>query len=211
MESQSRNIVDDLLLSNSYVILLSGLEKSPIVEVAADLLSAFGSYAIDLDFMHLPFTDKSTKIKDRLNDLVSKRKIIIVRAQNYDGNMSFENTHILRINISINSIMLGNVDLMKQYKNELLSSGVNRYFNFKEDTNMEEYKNSIYWYIIDDIERKVYGVNYKRLSHKYYSETKNVSESKEVKEQNKPAKENGGNVKNDLEFHVDDLDERFNP
>jgi hypothetical protein len=202
MENQDKNIVDDLLISNSYIILLSGLEKSPIIKVSEDLVSAFSSYVIDLDFMHLPFNDRSDKIKNRLSDVLAKKQIIIVRAQNYDGNMSFKNTHIVRINLSINSQLSGDAELSSQYKAALLDSGINKYFNFKTDMVEQDYINSIYWYIIDDIERRVYGSQYKQLSHKYFLAQK-LSKEDKISE----VSETSNN--NIIEFKTDSPNERF--
>jgi hypothetical protein len=217
MENQNTNIVDDLLVSKSYIILLSGLEQSPILKVSEDLMTAFSTYAIDLDFMHLPFTDKSDKIQTRISDLLTKNQIIIVRAQNYNGNMSFKNSHIVRINLSINSTILNDVELLSRYKASLLDSGINKYFNFKTGVTDQDYNNSIYWYIIDDIERRVYGSQYKRLSHKYYEETngdktkspegsRSPKNNSYVPDFEKPVKQD---APSNLEFQSDSPDERF--
>jgi len=171
MENPNKNIVDDLLISRNYIILISGLNKSPIEQVSSDLVKSFEQYAVNLNFMHLDFTDKTSIVQDRIKSIITeKTQIIIIIGQNFDSNMAFKNSHILRINLSVDATMIGDDEKATQYKNALLVSGINKYFDFKEDTDVQEYINMIYWYIIDDIERRVYGVEYKKLSYKYFVE-----------------------------------------
>lgn len=172
-DSDDINVVDKLLQMKSYVVCISGLEQSPIDNVVKDLLETFNSinenYALDIDFMHLPITERSRKMGNRLEEIIDQgNKIIIVKAKTFNPFMRFNNAHKVHINISINKELTNDDDLFNQYKTIIEEAKPNKYFNFKSGTDFTQFVDSVFYYLIDDIERVVYGRQYKKLSHKFY-------------------------------------------
>ena len=175
--SNDLNIVDRLLQMKSYVICVSGLDQSPINEVVKDLLESFNSvnedYAIDMDFMHLHVTEKSRKISNRLEEIINQgNRIIIVKSKTFNPFMRFDTAHKVHINISINKDLTNDDTLFNQYKTIIEESKPNKYFNFKSGTDFSQLIDNIFLYLIDDMERVVYGKMYNKLSHKFYNQEK---------------------------------------
>lgn len=162
---EDRNIVDVLLTSHNYIIMLSGLDKSPISTVSEKLVETFNkenSYAIELDFMHLPIGDTNSKIENRLDEVRKTNKRIIVVKSQTSPKLETDD-YVIYINISINDTMINNTSLSSKYKMVLARNKPNRYFNYKKETDIEEYVDNIFEYIVDDIERKVYGDQYRKF------------------------------------------------
>ena len=166
---QEPNVIDVLLMSTTYVILLSGLPQSPIKTVAEELVQSLSPYAISLDFMHLEIGNDSKIVVDRLKDLTKeKKRIIIVQAQTYNPSISLpKGSMSTHINISMSDKMINNEQLAKTYKEEMAKSKA-RYFNFKPDTEINVFIDNIFEYIIDSIEKIVYKNEYEKLNHKTF-------------------------------------------
>lgn len=164
-----KNIVDALLESNRYIVMISGLDKSPIRKVSEDLLKSFnkyGNYALELDFMHLPIGDTSGKIDERLKDCI-ENKIYLVKSQTSPKIETSD--HIVYINVSLNDKLIGDKELMQKYKSILERNNPNKFFNYRPELDYDEFIDKIFMYLIDDIERKVYGNLYSKLNHKVFN------------------------------------------
>ena len=163
MESE-QNVLDALLLSKNYIILFSGLKMSPIDKVVDEMTKSFN--ACLLDFMHLPLDSDLSPMNTRVKELMKQgNKMYIIKGQAFDKSWTKIPVD-LHINLSINDKTINDVKLSTSYKSALTRSYINKYFNFKPDTNMEQYLDNIFWYIVDDIEKKVYKKDYDRLNHK---------------------------------------------
>lgn len=163
MDSENQpNIIDILLQSDSYVIIISGLPMSPIDTIVKELETAFSQYIVVLDFMHLSFDDTSKLITDRINDVTKdKNRMVIVKCQTFiQKGKCTKQCYITHINISINNNMINNESLATSYKNALKNFKINKYFNYKSDIVMETFIDQIFYYIIDMAEKKVYGDTY---------------------------------------------------
>lgn len=161
-------VLEHYLKNNNYIILLSGLPESPISTVSKELCIALNG--IVLDFMHL--TDDLQPLNERIETLTNnKGKLIIVKSQSYNKSLIkfFADIHI---NISIK---IDDVEKSKSYKEKLETNYINKYFNFKQETNIDKYIDDIFEFIIDNIEKKVYKKDYEILSHKFYGNKADVS------------------------------------
>lgn len=205
------NVLQYYLKNNNYLLLLSGLPESPINTVAKELCIALNG--VVLDFMHLETTNMKP-INERVAKLVlNKGQVIIIKSQSYNKELMdfFADVHI---NISIK---LDDIKKYKQYKNELLTNYVNKYFNFKSDTNIDKYIDDIFDFIIKNIEKKVYKNDYDKLSHKNFTnekQSKLVSDptTKDIKEQKIDALQDAiteinDEIDNDIDDDVEDSDD----
>lgn len=167
------NILDHHLKNNNYILLLSGLESSPIHTVAKELCIAFNG--IVLDFMHL--TDMAP-LNDRINDI--KNQFIVVKSK------SFPKDEIkFRVDLHYN-VSIKTQD--KEYLDSLKTNYINKYFNFKADTDIDITIDTMFNLIIDDLEKKVYKKDYDTLNHKVFTGEKasrlvSDPKSKSIKEQ----------------------------
>lgn len=200
------------LEKNNYIILLSGLSESPISAVAKELCLALNG--VVLDFMHL--SDDLQPLNERIGTLTAnKGQVIIVKSQSYDKSLIkfYADIHI---NIGIK---IDDIDKSKSYKEKLSTNYVNKYFNYKSETNLEEYIDNIFDFIIDGIEKKVYKNDYETLSHKFYTGEKSqvsrlVSDpkSKSIKEYREEAidiaeKDIDEYIENDIDDDDEESDE----
>lgn len=163
------NVLQQLLKYNSYIILLSGLNESPIHTVAKELCISLDGNV--LDFMHLSKTDLQP-LNDRVNALISEKKqVLIIKGLSFDKSLLTINadTHI---NISIK---IEDVEISKQYKETLSTNYINKYFNYKLGSVVDELINNIFNFIIDSIEKKVYKKDYDKLNHKNFNNAKPIS------------------------------------
>jgi len=162
------SILDAHLLSNNYIVLLSGLDCSPISTVTKELCIAFNGTV--LDYMHLPFNSDLKVVNDRVHDLLKQKKqILFIKAKSFDKKYIKIPVDI-HINISISDKQINDLSISTQYKEVIKENYIHKYFNFKHDANIDEYIDNIFTYIIDDIEKKLYKDKYQTLSHKFYVE-----------------------------------------
>lgn len=156
------NIIDVLLKTNNYIIVISGLEASPINQVTEELALVFQEYVVVLDYMHLPLNDTSNIISDRLKDLTKdKKRIIMIKCKTFRQQIKLPPRSLsVHINISINDKTINNPELSTEYKEALKTNRINKYFNYKQDTILDEYVTQLFYYIIDMAEKHVYGDKY---------------------------------------------------
>jgi hypothetical protein len=187
MTSNNYNILDiQLLNKKKYIILFSGLEFSPIEKIVNDLAKDFN--AIVLNYLHLGIDENINlePLNTRVNDLISKNKNspqpFFIIAKSFPSN-KLKIPVDLHINISLNKFAIINLDPAKRpdlpdlYIKSLQSNHINKYINLKKDYNLEDIINDIFNLIIDDIEKKVYGDKYNKLSHKFYTDDSNTDSS----------------------------------
>lgn len=156
------NIIDVLLQSNIYIIVVSGLECSPINQITEELAQSFNEYVTVLDFMHLPLIDTSNVIRDRLKDVTSKNRVIIVKCKTFRKTIEIpKNNMLVHVNISINDKTVNNKELSDEYRKVLKEScNVDKFFNYKPETNLDEMITQIFYYLISKAEKRVYGAKY---------------------------------------------------
>jgi hypothetical protein len=160
------SILDAYLLNNNYIVLFSGLDSSPINTVVKELCQSFNGTL--LDYMHLDFDSDLKVINDRVQDLIKQKKqLLFIKAKSFNK----QNIKIpidIHINLSIGEKQINDIELSNKYKAIIKENYIHKYFNFKQDTNIDDYINNIFSYIIDDIEKKLYKDKYSKLSHKFY-------------------------------------------
>lgn len=162
------SIMDIYLKTNNVIILLSGLDMSPLNQVTKELCEAFNG--IVLDYTHLDLDSDLKVINDRVIDLTKNSgNVLFIKGK------SFDKQHIkfrvdLHLNISINNKMINDDILSSKYKTKLTSNYINKYYNYKEETDINDYIDNIFLHIIDDIEKKLYKDKYSKLNHKVYVE-----------------------------------------
>lgn len=180
MTSNNQNVLDILLLNKKkYIVLFSGLEFSPIEKIVTDLSKDFN--AIILNYLHLNLDDSLDPLNTRVNDLLNKNEkmiqpiFIIAKSFPSDKLKIYPDIHI---NISLHKFAILNLDPAKRadlpdlYAKSIQTNRVNRYINLKKDYELNEVINEVFYLIIDDIEKKVYGDKYNTLSHKFFSQSK---------------------------------------
>jgi hypothetical protein len=185
MTSNNYNILDiQLLNKKKYIVLFSGLEFSPIEKIVNDLGKDFN--AIVLNYLHLGIDENIDlePLNTRVNDLITKNKNspqpFFIISKSFPSN-KLKIPVDLHINISLNKFAIINLDPGKRadlpdlYVKSLQSNHINKYINFKKDYILDEIINDIFNLIIDDIEKKVYGEKYDKLSHKFYNNNSNSS------------------------------------
>lgn len=181
------NVLDVLLMKKKkYIVLFSGLDFSPVEQIANDLANDFG--AIVLNFIHLGLTDSLDPINNRVNDLLAKKesnpKPLFVIAKTFP----LSNLKIpvdVHIHISLHQIAIQRLDPLKrselpqQYMDSIKTNRVNKYINLKKEFDINEVENEIFEIIIDDIEKKVYGDDYAtRGSKSNTSQPQNQTQTK---------------------------------
>ena len=172
----SFNILDiQLLNKKKYIVLFSGLEFSPIENIVNELSKDFN--AIILNFLHLELDDSLDVINNRINDLLNKKsQAIFIIAKTFPSN-KIKIPIDLHINISLNKNFILNLDPLKRenlpdlYIKSLKENRINKYINLKKDYDLNEIIDEIFYFIIDDLEKKIYGDKYNILSHKFYNNT----------------------------------------
>lgn len=162
------SIMDIYLRSNNVIILLSGLEMSPLKQVTKELCEAFNG--IVLDYTHLDLDSDLKVVNDRVIDLTKKKgNVLFIKGKSFDKqNIKFRVD--LHLNISVNNKIINDDILSSKYKTKLASNYINKYYNYKEETNINDYIDNIFLHIIDDIEKKLYKDKYSTLNHKVYVE-----------------------------------------
>jgi len=178
------NVLEMLLLKNKkYIVLFSGLNCSPVERIVNDLKSIFN--AIDFNFLHLKLDDDISLINERISDLlkkdINKPFFIISKTFPTDKLKIPVNLHI---NISLNYQLLSELDktpnLFNNYKDELDKNKINKFIKINKGYNYDEKLSEIFEFIIDNIEKKVYGDKYDKLNHRVYDPNNiQISESKE--------------------------------
>lgn len=185
MTSNNQNILDILLFNKKkYIVLFSGLEFSPVEKIVTDLSKDFN--AIVLNYLHLNLDDSLDPLNTRVNDLLHKNEkmiqpiFIIAKTFPSDKLKIYSDIHI---NISLHKFAILNLDPAKRpdlpdlYAKSIQTNRVSRYINLKKDYELNEVVNEIFYLIIDDIEKKVYGDKYSTLSHKFFSSDNNNSDN----------------------------------
>ena len=180
MTSNNQNVLDILLLNKKkYIVLFSGLEFSPVEKIVTDLSKDFN--AIILNYLHLNLNDSLDPLNTRVNDLINKNEnmtqpiFIIAKSFPSDKLKIYPDIHI---NISLHKFAILNLDPAKRpdlpdlYAKSIQTNRVNRYINLKKDYELNDIINEVFYLIIDDIEKKVYGDKYESLSHKFFSQSK---------------------------------------
>lgn len=168
------DITDVLFQKQSnYVVLVSGLDTS-LLENVSLILSK------DLRFTYLSFHHLPIEINE--NTPMINLKPINERVNTYIDNksgglivssLSFPKDRIafkvdMHIHLSANKTMFDHIktkynyndDLFVQYKSLMETNIVNKYINQKPDMDTEHLVDTIFYQIVDAIEKKVYGKKY---------------------------------------------------
>jgi hypothetical protein len=179
--NSNTNVLDFLLSTKKkYIILFSGLNFSPVEKIVTEIAKDFN--AIILNYLHLTLDDNLDVLNTRVNELLKKQEIlkqpifIICKSFQTDKLKIFYDYHI-NISLSKNDILeldpAKRSDLPELYIKSLQTNRINKYINIKKDFNLDYVLNNIFNLIIDDIEKKVYGDKYNKLSSKFYKENSN--------------------------------------
>ena len=179
------NVLDVLLMKKKkYIVLFSGLDFSPVEQITYDLAKDFG--AIVLNFIHLSLTDSLVNVNTRVNDLLSKSssdpKPFFIIGKTFPSD-KLKISVDLHLNLSLHPIAIQKLDPLKRpelpqiYTDSIKTNRVSRYINLKKEYDISEIENEIFTLIIDDIEKKVYGDQYEKLS----SNNKSGSEQSQSK------------------------------
>jgi hypothetical protein len=168
------NILDVLLMKKKkYIVLFSGLDFSPVEQITNDLAKDFD--ATVLNFIHLGLTDSLDPINTRVDDLLSKSSSDIKPYFIIGKTFPSDKLKIpvdLHLNLSLHPIAIKKLDPLKRpelpqiYTDSIKTNRVTRYINLKKEYNISEIENEIFTLIIDDIEKKIYGDKYEKLSSK---------------------------------------------
>jgi hypothetical protein len=196
MDSNNYNVLDFLLFSKKkYIILFSGLKFSPIEQIVTELEKDFN--AIVLNYLHLELDNNLDVLNTRVNDLLKKQEkpiqplFIIGKSFSTDKLKIFPDYHF-NISLSKNDILeldpAKRSDLPELYLKSLQTNRINKYINIKKKYDLNEIVNNIFNLIIDDIEKKVYGDKYNKLSYKFYKENSNESNDSIDEPSNEPSK-----------------------
>ena len=193
MTSNNQNILDILLFNKKkYIVLFSGLEFSPVEKIVTDLSKDFN--AIVLNYLHLNLDDSLDPLNTRVNDLLHKNEkmtqsiFIIAKTFPSDKLKIYSDIHF---NISLHKFAILNLDPAKRadlpdlYAKSIQTNRVSRYINLKKDYELNDVVNEIFYLIIDDIEKKVYGDKYNTLSHKFFNSDNNNSSNNNSEQNNK--------------------------
>jgi hypothetical protein len=186
------NVLDVLLIKKKkYIVLFSGLDFSPVEQVANDLAKDFG--AIVLNFIHLGLTDSLDPINNRVNDLLAKKesspKPLFIIGKTFPSD-KLKIPVDLHFNLSLHPIAIQKLDPLKRpelaqtYTDSIKTNRVSRYINLKKDIVIPEVEDEIFGLIIDDIEKKVYGDDYSTLGSKAGKQSQ-VQSQTQVKESSK--------------------------
>jgi hypothetical protein len=178
------NVLDVLLMKKKkYIVLFSGLDFSPVEQITNDLAKDFG--ATVLNFIHLGLTDSLDPVNTRVNDLLAKSstdpKPYFIIGKTFPSD-KLKIPVDLHLNLSLHPIAIQKLDPLKRpelpqmYTESIKTNRVSRYINLKKEYDIAEVENEIFSLIIDDIEKKVYGDQYEKLS----SNNKSVSEQSKL-------------------------------
>lgn len=164
-DNNDQTIIDVILKSSPYIILLSGLPESHIIDILENVSKSF-PHSLTFDYMHI--TDDFTAMNTRINDVLKKNKLIFIISKSFPQ-AKIDFSYNLHINLSINSKILDNPELLNSYHESLNENVINKYYNIKPDTDIESLCDKIFDYIIDNMERYVYKDKYNLYSHKFYT------------------------------------------
>lgn len=165
------SVLDIYRRNNNYIILLSGLEMSPINQVTKELCEAFD--AIVLDYTHLELDSDLQALNDRVKSLTKDvGNVLFIKGKSFDKD-KIKFRVDLHFNISIPNKMINNDILSSKYKEKMTTNYVNKYYNYKEETVISEYIDNMFLHIVDDLEKKLYKDKYSKLNHKVYNESDN--------------------------------------
>jgi hypothetical protein len=189
------NVLDVLLMKKKkYIVLFSGLDFSPVEQITNDLAKDFG--AIVLNFIHLSLTDSLDNVNTRVNDLLSKSssdpKPFFIIGKTFPSD-KLKISVDLHLNLSLHPIAIQKLDPLKRpelpqiYTDSIKTNRISRYINLKKEYDISEIENEIFTLIIDDIEKKVYGDQYEKLSsnNKFGSEQSQTQSKSSVQSQSK--------------------------
>ena len=178
------NILEILLLKKKkYIVLFSGLKCSPIEKIVNELHNDFN--AIILNYLHLDYNDDLIVINNRINTLLDEKKeqVFFIMAQSFQADkLKFHIDYHIHISLSQNLLkkLDPRPDLYEIYQKEIQKNRINKYINLKNDYKLDDIINNIFNFIIDDIEKKVYGDQYNKLNHNVYKESDSSKESSKL-------------------------------
>lgn len=169
--TSEHNVLDVLLMrKKKYIVLFSGLDFSPVEQIANDLAKDFNS--IVLNFIHLGLDDSLDPINSRVSDLLNKSpKPLFVIGKTFPSS-KLKIPVDLHIHISLHQIAILKLDPLKRqdlptkYLESIKTNRVNKYINLQKEYSVPLVEDEIFTLIIDDIEKKVYGDQYETLGSK---------------------------------------------
>jgi hypothetical protein len=190
------NILEILLLKKKkYIVLFSGLkvkipdlECSIVEKIVKELYNDFNAiflYYLDFNYLDLNFNDNLNIINERVKNLLDEKKeqVLFIIVQSFPTDkLKFHVDFHIHISLSQNLLkkLDSKPDLYEIYQKEIQKNRVNKYINIKNDYKLDEIINNIFNFIIDDIEKKVYGDQYDKLNHNVFKESKESKESSKL-------------------------------
>lgn len=190
------NILEILLLKKKkYIVLFSGLnllipelECSLVEKIVKELYNDFNAiflYYLDFKYFDLSFNDNLIVINERVKKLLDEKKeqVLFIMAQSFPTDkLKFMVDYHIHISLSQN--LLNKLDktpnLYEKYQIEIKKNRINKYINLKNDYKLDEIINNVFNFIIDDIEKKVYGDQYDKLNHNVYKESDKSEQSSKL-------------------------------
>lgn len=164
----SSNVLEMLIEErNKYIILITGLKFSPIENIINALAKDFN--AIVLNYMHFNHNDDYNIINERVKEIYNNKKPIFIITTSFASD-EIKIPLDFHLHISLNKFMANELNPVKDdnfyddYKKKLETNRINKYYNLKKDWNMEQATNDIFYIIIDNIEKKLYGDKYEELA-----------------------------------------------
>ncbi len=170
------NVLDVLLMrKKKYIVLFSGLDFSPVEQIANDLSKDFNSTV--LNFIHLGLEDSLDPVNTRVNDLINKsNKPLFIIGKTFPSS-KLKIPVDLHIHISLHQIAILKLDPLKRqdlpakYVESIKTNRVNKYINLQKEYSLDKIEDEIFNIIVDDIEKKVYGDQYESLGSKSSTST----------------------------------------
>lgn len=177
--TSEHNVLDVLLMKKKkYIVLFSGLDFSPVEQIANDLSKDFNSTV--LNFIHLGLDDSLDPINSRVNDLLNKtNKPLFIIGKTFPSS-KLKIPVDLHIHISLHQIAILKLDPLKRqdlpakYVESIKTNRVNKYINLQKEYLLDKIEDEIFSIIIEDIEKKVYGDQYESLSSKSSNKSQNT-------------------------------------
>ncbi len=177
--TSEHNVLDVLLMKKKkYIVLFSGLDFSPVEQIANDLSKDFNSTV--LNFIHLGLEDSLDPINSRVNDLLNKtNKPLFIIGKTFPSS-KLKIPVDLHFHISLHQIAILKLDPLKRqdlpakYVESIKTNRVNKYINLQKEYSLDKIEDEIFSIIIEDIEKKVYGDQYESLSSKSSNKSQNT-------------------------------------
>lgn len=190
------NIIEAILKKYShYIILISSLDLELLEEMSKEI-----SKEIDfkyLSFNHLSIDSNYDKLNDRVNDVAIKGNTGVVISSLLFPSDKLNFRPDIHINLSINKVYFDTIknkynyndSIFFTYKKKLEDNKVNKYINIKFNINKNYLTDMIFYTIMDNIEKRLYGKFYDELSSKSLEKIKKPENNEIIKNDDKIKKD----------------------